>query len=227
MPSACGFTLLELLVLLLVAALLLSVAIPSMLHSRQLAREASAAARLRDVHPFQSAFRQNDLDGNGQQDFWTLDWSGLHRVTDASGAPLALIPAGLAAADAAPADSTTGPRPAIGVALASAAAEGYWYRAMTGSPAKPYQKDGPDADTDARENALEYGFTAFPHAGSGRFVYFTTESGVVWFRDFGGPGPGGAAPKGARVLPGIEGGQLEWPGAPGAPDPGEEWGGMR
>ncbi|MBI2922310.1 MAG: DUF2950 family protein [Planctomycetes bacterium] len=222
-----GFTLIELMIVVAIIAIIAAIAIPSLLRSRLAANETSAAGALRNIHATESAFRQNDADGNGLPDFWTLDWSGFFRIADGGGAGSKFTDVALAKADGAPGAATAAPRPFLTAAVSvGAAAEksGYFYRAMTTDNTAPaalaYQLDGGDADALAWENSAKYGFTAYPQAynSSGVNVFLTTEDGVVWARDLGTVGPGGAAPAGAAVMANAPGGQVTWPGAPGSSD---------
>src|SRR5688500_15469011 len=64
-----GFTLIELMIVVAIIAIIAAIAIPSLLRSRLAANETSAAGALRNIHATESAFRQNDADGNGLPDF--------------------------------------------------------------------------------------------------------------------------------------------------------------
>jgi len=229
-----GFTLIELMIVIAIIAIIAAIAIPSLLKSRVVANETSAAGAIRNIHAVEAAMRQNDSDGNGVQDYWTLDWSGFFRVADGSGNPSALIDVALAKADGAPSAAGALPRPYVGPAVvAGRAAEksGYFFRAMTSNevaPAGLYQTDGPDGDLNPWENSSKYGFTAFPQAYlTGMRIFVTIEDGVIWGRDLGGVGPGGAAPAGCAILPNAVGGQITWPGVAGSSDlsiaPGGPW----
>lgn len=215
---ATGFTLIELLIVLGILILLGSIAITSLSRARLASNEAQAVAALRTVAVTETAWRQNDGDGNGEADFWTGDWSGFHRVAKKDGHSWELISADLARADGAPANETpASSTPRINPSLVSGAAvphAGYFFRAMTSDyadPAQPYQAGGPT-------NPLRFGFTAWPATpeATGHFVFILLESGAIWARDLEGPGPGGPAPAGATLLPNATGGQLTWPGAPGS-----------
>lgn len=216
--SSAGFTFIELLIVLGIVILLGGIALTSLSSARLASNEAQAVAALRTVAVTETAWRQNDGDGNGQADFWTGDWSGFHRVAKKDGSPWSLISADLARADGAPANATPPGSPlSIHASLVSGAAvshAGYFFRAMTSDysdPAQPYQAGGPTHPT-------RFGFTAWPAApeSSGHFVFILLESGAIWARDLEGPGPGGPAPAGATLLPNSAGGQLSWPGTPGS-----------
>lgn len=220
MRRPSGFTLVELLITLGIAILLVSLALTSLSRARLSSNEAQAVAALRTVAETETAWRQNDADGNGVADFWTGDWSGLHRVARPDGAPWGLISADLARADGAPqAETPPGSSPRITASLVSGAAvphAGYFFRAMTSDnsdPAQPYQAGGPT-------HPSRFGFTAWPAVpeSTGHHVFILLETGAIWARDLEGPGPGGPAPAGATALPNAAGGQLAWPGAPGGVD---------
>ncbi|MCC6741144.1 MAG: DUF2950 family protein [Planctomycetia bacterium] len=220
MHRAAGFTLVELLITLAIVVLLLSLALTSLARARLASNEAQAIAALRTVAETETAWRQNDADGNGVADFWTGDWSGFHRVAKKDGTAWNLITADLARADGAPqAETAPGLAPRVTASLVSGAAvphAGYFFRAMTSDnsdPAQPYQSGGPTHPT-------RFGFTAWPAVpeSSGHHVFILVETGAIWARDLEGPGPGGPAPAGATLLPNSTGGQLSWPGAPGNAD---------
>ncbi|MEK7469372.1 MAG: type II secretion system protein [Planctomycetota bacterium] len=214
---AAAFTLIELLIVLAISIMLFSIALTSLSRARLASNESQAVAALRHVAITETAWRQNDADGNGEADFWTQDWSGLYRVANHDGAPWGLISADLAKADGAPALATSGgTRPQVTAMLVSGYAvphAGYLFRAMTtdnSDPARPYQAGGPS-------NPSKFGFTAWPAEpeSTGHHVFILLESGAIWARDLEGPGPGGAPPPGATMMENSRGGQLSWPGAPG------------
>jgi type II secretory pathway pseudopilin PulG len=148
---AAAFTLIELLIVLAIGIVLLSIALTSLSKARLASNESQAVAALRHVAVTETAWRQNDADGNGKADFWTQDWSGLYRVANKDGAPWGLISADLAKADGAPALATTGgARPQVTAMLVSAKAvphAGYFFRAMVSdNSARVLLKDGSTLD---------------------------------------------------------------------------------
>ncbi|NUN48059.1 MAG: type II secretion system protein [Candidatus Brocadiae bacterium] len=212
-----GFTIIELALVCAILLLLTAISIPAMYASRQSANEALAASTLRTIHPIQTAFRQGDLDRNGQADFWTLDVGGLHRLLGPDGAPLNLVSAEIAAADACP-----GTGPGLAPGGEHRALRGYHFRSMLLDRAgRALQVDGPDADTLAREHPDRFGFTAYPavwdSSRGGAWVFIMMEDGQIWTRNLSGRGPGGAGPAGTTGVA-VDGGQLTWPGPAGSTD---------
>lgn len=208
MKGQKGFTLIELMIVIAIIAIIAAIAIPSLLRSRLAANETSAAGALRNIHATESAFRQNDADGNGLPDFWTADWSGFFRIADGNAQPSKFIDVALAKADGLPLAAGAAPRPYLTAAVSAVPAEksGYFYRAMltdNSAPATAYAVDGGDADANAFENPAKYGFNAYPQGynSSGVNQFLTTEDGVVWARDTG-----------AAVA------TTAWPGAAGSTD---------
>lgn len=74
-PARRGFTLIELMIVIVIISILVAIAIPLFLRNRMTANEASAIGAMRTISTAQAVFRQQtirDDDGNGDGDFGTL-----------------------------------------------------------------------------------------------------------------------------------------------------------
>jgi len=101
MPSPLARTLL---VIALVASVLVAL-VPSWAKARREAQAMEAHASLWAIVQAEREVFENDLDGNGKQDFWTRDVRGLASLHKTSSAD-PLIDARIAAADASQVDPT-------------------------------------------------------------------------------------------------------------------------
>lgn len=75
-----ALTLVELTMVMGVAAIILALVVPVYLRSRLAANEVSCVASLREVLRTETIWQQNDHDRNGVADYWTGDLSGMYRV---------------------------------------------------------------------------------------------------------------------------------------------------
>jgi hypothetical protein len=136
-------------ILVIVAA----IAIPNILSSRMAANETSAIASLKTLVSAESNWRQQDMDGNGRQDYWTYDVSCFYRMFRSDGKTRAeLIERSLAESDFTltdPADTNvfgSDTVDALSHRLASqilpVARNGYFFRALKCDAAgKPYNQN--------------------------------------------------------------------------------------
>jgi hypothetical protein len=169
-------------------AIVAAIAIPGLLSSQRYANEMNASASMKTLCTAEMDFRANDRDGNGVNDFWTGDVSGLFclRPQD-SGSPLGLIEISVAAADGAPVMRSI---PADRKAVFSSSARpkaGYFFRAMKEDESgEPYGRD-----TEGRKslgpyyNLAGFAFCAHPakYPSSGRQTFIVNESAMVWKKD--------------------------------------------
>lgn len=172
----------------LVAAAWLAFKMPGMGRDHLIAaNEAAALDALRHLAKAQAEWRRNDGDGNALPDYWTGDVSGLYRAAAPDGSPAGMIPAELAAADAAPLAATSGSRPRLGPAVTPKPWKGYRLRALKTLGGAPLATDGPDDDTNAWENLRAWAVVAAPvqHGESGRRTFVVREDGIVWAKDVG------------------------------------------
>ncbi len=195
-PHAAGFTLVELLVSLAILIACLVYLITSLHTARIRHNEESAQAALRNILSTESAWRQNDMDGNALPDYWTADVWGFYACADSDGRPLKLIPLDMARSDRDPAGSVAGytaPRPFFAQKPPSnpVACNGYLLEAMVkADDGVMYAQDNFVTDGKALENVCRFGFAAFPEAygGTGRNRYIVNEEGVIYDSD-NGPAP--------------------------------------
>lgn len=125
----------------------------------------------------QADFRSNDRDGNGQNDFWAADLSGLYRLVvcdQFSGrtGPIRLIEPETAAADAAPLEWGT----LADLPCERKARNGYWFKALA-----------PEGSVDGRNPAC-FALSAYPekYGVSGRYTFLLTEDCRPWRKDLKG-----------------------------------------
>ena len=159
---------------------ILYLALPTCVIPSSYSNETSARGALKDLLRAEAVWRQNDMDGDGKQDYWAIDLAGLCRVT---GGP-ELIPAGLAAADRFPelAGGGTPATPGKPVAF-----HGYLYEALVSDEnGKPYAAEA-GKDGKPRMNEKKFGFRATPekYGETGVSTYQVNEEGVIYVKDLG------------------------------------------
>jgi hypothetical protein len=173
------------------AAIIASIAIPPLLHSRPPANEASAIGCLKALMSAEITWRMMDPDGNDVQDYWTKDISCLYRMcrTD-DGTPVAFIGLDLAKADAAPyqkgKSGKAGDRKIVALPQVSPKA-GYFFEVMKyDEEGNPYQQN-PDEDGYKHSNQYKFAFVAYPaeYGKTGTKVFIINELGTVYAIDPG------------------------------------------
>ncbi len=95
MPRRSGFTLVELMIVLMIIGVIAAFAVPNLVESRKAANESSAEKAMKILIDAQATFMKADGDGDGKDFCDSLDL--LHNQTDASGQIIALITDDLAA----------------------------------------------------------------------------------------------------------------------------------
>ncbi|MBI3269521.1 MAG: DUF2950 family protein [Planctomycetes bacterium] len=203
-PRAGGFTLVEIMLVVVVLGVVLAISVPSFLRSRVVAHEASAASTLRNLVTAESAWRQNDVDRNGIADYWTADLSGFYRMEVSpagSGQFMSIVDEAVAAADD---NKESGGAAVAGMVLPetgqpgasllgfvrNAPRTGYFYRALVSdlsvAPAGVYRAD-PDGNTQDWSSTSRFGYQARPdvYGTNGINTILINESGVAYLQDFG------------------------------------------
>lgn len=149
--------------------------------------ERNASASLKTVASAQADFRGNDRDGNGVQDFWRGDVSGLYSVLPVGSTEMVkLIEISVAGADDRPlgtgsiGDSGPG-QIARDQFVVFAPKAGYFFRALRHA----------DEDPNALDAHSRFAACAYPanYPVSGRKTYIIDEGNTIFARDLGSPGP--------------------------------------
>ncbi|MBI3096821.1 MAG: DUF2950 family protein [Planctomycetes bacterium] len=180
-----GFSLSTLLLLIGFACLWFPLAMGAPMGCRRHpANETSAVAALKQVVSTQSTWRQTDSDGNGIQDYWTLDVAGFYGMRDASGATLNFIDVNFAKADGRPRVTFNGQSPT------PVAKSGYLFYAMkwdeTGAAYNvnyvPTQRNATFPQGRPACNPYKFGFCAVPavYGQTGIRTFIVSEEGVLY-----------------------------------------------
>ncbi|MBI4712846.1 MAG: DUF2950 family protein [Planctomycetes bacterium] len=176
-------------------------------------RAAAALTSLRVLEAQEAIWKQQDIDGNGINDYWTYDISCFNRMYRADGqTKVGFIDIAFARADTNPATDMAflgnpAIEPWIGDTIdASDAAtltskSGYLFRAMlTDENGVPYNQNPVGAQGVKVCNSTKFAFVAYPEAygTSGVNTFIVNESGTVYCTDCG-------SGDGAKIV-------LQWPG---------------
>ncbi len=188
-----GFTIIELLMVVTLLALLVAVALPCLMRSQLVARQAHACGMMKSLIGHEVLWHTQDPDRNGMADYWVRDLRGMHAIPAPDGKAVAVVDRDAALADRCPAFAYG---PPLNVSVPD---QGYYVQAIVsdqdGMPyvdaSLPPPDFGPAAASCSNRN--RFGFSAFPekYGRDGIFVYVVTEDGVIWEKDDG---------KGSRVL---------------------------
>jgi len=165
----CGFTLIELMIVVAIIAVIAAIAIPNLLESRMQANEASAIGALKQYATSQTAYKRSNYgpaNGLATQSYCP-NFSNLGGPTahvKSSGNPIDMIPPPLAAATT----TTTG-------------FQGYYFTN--------------DANLPPGEWVYDFGLYGDPcvYGRSGINTYYINGKGTVLMKDLGGVGSGGTA----------------------------------
>lgn len=160
--------------------------------ARLQAMQTSVKSRLKLLVTAATMLRANDGDGNGQQDFWVADVSGLHRMLY-RGAPAKEIDAATARADARPCVPLDREGEYGGVKLAAVGAHAPFNGYLFGAVPKREVEKGkvePYADAAGR-NMAHFAFAAWPekYGETGTLTFLICEDGVLRWKDTGGVPP--------------------------------------
>ena len=168
------------------------VLLPSILRPRRggWANETAAIGTLRTILSTESAWRQNDMDGDGIADFWVADVWGLYACADGAGNPTKAVDIAVGKSDVSPLNfSPPGPRPfhAVAPPPAPVAKSGYLVEALQfDEDGRPFAQDL-NGDGKACENPARFGFRVTPevYGTTGVNTYIVNEEGVIYGRDLG------------------------------------------
>lgn len=177
---------------------------------------AAVRGALGDLAHLENVWREQDLDQNGQADYWTRDVAGFYALHGRDGTPLGQIFLEVARADAAPA------RPYAELGGPPVPFRGYFFKALkVDGEGKPYLQAGrapPRAGNAPEGNSTRedrFGFCAYParYGVDGRLTYFVSKRGVVVSRDLGPDARGADAwPAGEPEEEIINGGWFQFGG---------------
>jgi type II secretory pathway pseudopilin PulG len=162
-PKRFGSIVPILVALLLIGLLAGGYFVPRMMTERRWANERAARAAMRMLPQAEAAFRTNDADKNGIQDFWTGDVAGLYTY--------GLIPREIAEADVAPLVPLV-PQPIP--------YHGHYFKALLAddseSPPAVYRQVT-DKKSGAVHNIERFGFVAYPAGGlaSPKYMWIINE----------------------------------------------------
>jgi hypothetical protein len=144
----------------------------------------NAAGTLRTICYAQADFRANDRDGNGIQDYWVADVSGLYTLLDRAGQPIGLIERSASDADSDPRPNWEGT--ATGPQGPLTPKAGYTFRALR------YHEDEQGLrspyDLGKGRNPLKFGFVAEPIPGLTGVppTLIVNEGGTIYQKDLRG-----------------------------------------
>ena len=160
----------------------------------------SASASLKTIASAQADYRGNDRDGDGLQDFWRGDISGLYSIVPAGSTEMIkLIEVSVAGADAAPLGrgklGDVGPgQVAQDHYAVFSPKSGYYFQALHHADEQP-----------GGLNHRRFAVCAFPadYPHSGVWTFILDEGNTIFKRDLGRPGP-------PEVFPDFETLKREW-----------------
>ncbi|MBI3857008.1 MAG: prepilin-type N-terminal cleavage/methylation domain-containing protein [Planctomycetes bacterium] len=192
-----GFTVLEVLIVIVVIGIIAALAIPGMISSQRSSYERNASTSLKTVSVAEADFRHNDRDANKVNDYWTADLKGLYTMTSATtlgnaggtvDPPLRLIELSLATADADSVVATAGGENMDIAQLGVVSAKGgYWFAALTldntvsGAESSYRQDTGGEPDMGSVHNLNKYAFVSFPEGPSyGKYAFILNENNQVF-----------------------------------------------
>lgn len=187
-----GFTLVELMIVVLIIAIIAGIAIPSLLRARMSANHSNAGAAVKSLVSQEAIWRSQDIDKNGCSDYWVRDVRAFYAAKDAAGNLVKMIDAAFANADQAASKlyGYSGEAP-----LTGSAKQGYLFSAIAGSRVGD-SSTGADASTGldttvTNMHASQFSFTAVPAAynSDGTLQFIVNQDGVIWQVDRGNNTP--------------------------------------
>lgn len=182
----------------LVLALLIAVAIAIFVLSlrgreRELIgpTETSAVDCLRELVAIEEIWRKNDIDRNGQNDYWTKDVAGFHYIQNANGQRQMYIPIEIAKTD--PSVTNWGKDAKV------TPYNGYYFKAIaTDENGNAYNQNVVNTNLGAGAyigqkccNSNKFAFCAYPaeYNVTGVRTFIVNEKGIVYCRDLGDAKP--------------------------------------
>lgn len=184
-----------------VLALLAVLAVPFILERHHEGGEPRYLGTLRTLATAEADFKTNDRDGNGVEDFWVADVSGLYRI-HSKGVPIKLIDPRQALADRRPSRPTdftgemtfaAGAKPVVFSALQETpeAFAGYHFVMLESYEEKPgvwVKYDGGSG-----RNPKRFGLCAVPalYTEKSRYTFIHSEETITWKKDTSGLIPEG------------------------------------
>jgi prepilin-type N-terminal cleavage/methylation domain-containing protein len=194
-----GFTLIELMIVIVIIAVIAAISIPNLLTGGISANETATVAGLTTLCSQEFIWKQQDIEGNGIRDYWTYDISCFNRMIGADGiTKVNLIDISYARADDARAvDGVFGATPVFenwdsgATALTKAPKSGYWYSRLLNTfigSGTLYQVNTVGTNKVAACHRSIFGFAAKPdsYGSSGVNMFIVNESGTVYATDPGG-----------------------------------------
>lgn len=179
-------------------AVVAAIAIPNLMNGRKMAYEASAIAGLKMMTAMEAVWRQQDADGNGIKDYWTLDVSCFNRMYRADNTTkINFIDISFAMADAAPFspdnDKPFGDVPRIEdwTEETPTPKSGYFFKAMKYDESdKPFCVNTVGTNKVPATHTSRFAFVAYPaeYGVGGTLTYIIDNGGTVYAKDLG-PNP--------------------------------------
>jgi prepilin-type N-terminal cleavage/methylation domain-containing protein len=192
-----GFTVMEVLIVMVVIAIVAAIAIPGLISSQRSSYERNSSTSLRTICVAEADFKANDRDANKVADYWTADVKGLYTLTSltttgngggTTDPPLRLIDLSIAAADAESLTAAAGGENMDVTQFGVAGHKGgYWYAALSTDnnhtgPESLYKQDtGGILAMGSVHNINKYAFISFPESPSfGKYVFIVNENAAVY-----------------------------------------------
>lgn len=170
------------LILLPFIAIVAAIAIPNLLTARTVANEYSAIAGLKTIATAEQIWRQQDVDGNGINDYWTYDISCLNRMQEHN----ELIDYNLARADSAPAPDNAFFKGMLVIGTPTPK-NGYFFRVLQMDENGEYYRQNEVQGTPAT-HPDKFAFVAYPaqYQKTGHKTFIINDLGTVYSKDTGG-----------------------------------------
>ena len=215
--SRAGFSLIELMIVVAIIAVIFSIAIVGFISIRRSSNEKAMSASLKSLTTGEESFKNNDLDLNQINDYWTGDVAGLYSIqaTGAAKSALAISDVALASADTAPLAAgayDNGRAQTTGTPLAQSPKSGYWCQAQLRDVGASDLMTSTDTTGSAVHHVGSYGFCAVPvnYGVTGTFCFIVNHGNAIFKRDFGTATPLVASPVARFTFAELD----QWPTGP-------------